>query len=356
MLNKAGILAIGVGLGCAAPAFAEIKTAGDWEFYGRAHFSIDSLDDGADYNRINASSNSSRLGFRGSKSFGDLKGIWQIEQEIFFNLNGSNTEALNRFATRDTYAGLQGKFGQVRFGKFDTPFKVARDPANLFGDQVGDMRNLTRVGDARFDERPNNILEYQSPVMNGFRVKVAYALHEAASATVTNGTDKKDASTSAALHYAAGRLDAALAYESYGKDASYGKRDATRLAVGYKVTDTLKLVGFYQDANHTPLAGKVTDGGQVMGIGAEYQLFADMTLRAHYMSRSADKANADATMYTVGVEKKIDNALRLYVNLAQVNNDPAANLTPWVQGRSTTQAGVAGKDSRAISFGMRYDF
>jgi predicted porin len=51
------------------------------------------------------------------------------------------------FATRDTFVGLKGDFGQVRAGRFDSPFKVARGPVNFFGDMVGDIRNVTRVGD-----------------------------------------------------------------------------------------------------------------------------------------------------------------------------------------------------------------
>lgn len=341
----------------AAPAFAQLKTAGNLEIYGRAHLSLDSLDDGAQYNRMNLSSNSSRLGLRGSKSFGDLTGIWQIEQEIFFNLNGANNDAINRFATRDTFAGLQGSFGQLRVGKFDTPFKVARDPANLFGDQLGDLRNITRVGAARFDERPNNIIEYQTPKMGGAFLKFAYAPHEGSSATVTNGVDKKDALTSVAFHFAQDAFDSAIAYESYEKDATNGKRNATRVALGYKLAQDVKVVGFYQDASHTPtVATAASDGGTVTGLGVEYQVAPAITVRAHAFSRDADKANGNADLYAIGLERKIDNALRFYVNYGQMNNGAASNLAPWVQARSTAQPGSNGRDAKGISLGMRYDF
>jgi predicted porin len=354
-----------------------VKTAGNWEFYGRAHLSYDSLDDGNKYNRMNLSSNSSRVGFRGDKSFGDLKGIWQIESEVLFNkttdttasvpaltvTNGSTAATTitsqddkNRLATRDTFAGIEGGFGQFKVGKFDTPMKLARESANLFGDQMGDMRNITRTG-AKFDERPNNILQYQSPVMGGLRMAIAYAPHEAATAvTSSTGVETKNALTSYSLTYNEGNLSAALAQESYEKDAANGKRDATRMALSYKLMNDLKLVGFYQDANYLKSA---TDdqGSKVTGYGAEYQIIPNHTvLRAHVMNRAANKANMDSKLTAIGIDRIISKELRFYMNYAAVSNDSAASVTPWKEGRSTDVAGVAGKDSKGVSIGMRYDF
>ena len=41
-----------------------MAAAADVKVYGRAHVSLDYLDDGADYNEVGLSSNSSRLGFK----------------------------------------------------------------------------------------------------------------------------------------------------------------------------------------------------------------------------------------------------------------------------------------------------
>lgn len=358
-MKKNALLVLALGAGAALTAAAqsnEVKTAGNWQFYGRAHLSVDSLDDGKFYDRINLSSNSSRLGFRGSKAFGDFKGIWQIESEILFNKTSDSAatqDDKNRLATRDTFAGVQGGFGQVRLGKFDTPFKVAREVANLFGDQLGDMRNLTRVGSAKFDERPNNIIEYQSSDLSGFRLAVAYAPHEGANAetNATTGVETKNAMSSGSLTYSAGNLSAALGIESYQAGATNGKRDAKRLAVSYKVMSDLKLVGFYQDVTHA------TDGGKVTGFGAEYQLVPNsIVLRAHYLDRNADTANADAKMTAIGIDRIVSKELRFYVNYASVDNQSASKATPWKEGRSTSQTGVNGFDAKGLSVGMRYDF
>jgi len=338
-----------------------LKTSGNWEFYGRAHMSIDKLDDGNKYNRVNVSSNSSRVGFRGDKNFGDLKGIWQIESEILFTNNASDNSGTktNYLAGRDTFGGVEGSFGTVKFGKFDTPFKVAREAANLFGDQLGDMRNITRAV-AKFDERPNNIIQYQSPEMSGLRLTVAYAPHEGATA-VTNGTtgvETNNAMGSASISYNAGDVSAALAYEGYEKDATGGQRDATRMALSYKLNSHLKLVGFYQDAKY--MSGTTDNGSKVTGFGAEYQIIPNHTvLRAHVMDRKANRAGYDSKMTAIGVDRIISKELRFYANYAVVSNGTSATVTPWVEGRSTSAAlvpGSSGKDATGISLGMRYDF
>ena len=351
------LIAAATMLAIAPLTHAEVKSDGLLEIYGRASFSVDQLDDGAAYNRLNLSSNASRLGFKGSKKIGNLTGIWQVEQEIQINLDNKASTETNRLASRDTFAGLQGDFGTVRVGKFDTPFKVAREPFNLFGDQLGDMRNLTRVGDAKFDERLNNMLEYQTPVMNGFQGKLAYSFHSGTSATTTSGVDQKEDATSASLGYKAGNLEATLAFESYGSNtATTGKRDARRAAIGYKVTPELRVVGFYQTANSVTTSGNKNQGAEVTGLGLEYMVTPTVALKAHYMDRKADAANSNANMYTVGAEYRYDKALRFYANYASVDNDSASNINPWKEGRTATPSSTTGKTASGVSLGMRYDF
>jgi predicted porin len=335
---------------------AQVKTDGLLEFYGRAELSVDQLDDGNKYSRTNLSSNASRLGFKGNKKMGGLTGIWQIEQQINFNLDGTQN-----LASRDTFVGLRGDFGTFRAGKFDTPFKVARGPFNLFGDQVGDLRNLTRVGQAKFDERPNNTLEYQTPVKNGLQGKVAYSLHSASSAVSSPaGVETKDDIMSASLGYKLGNLDLILAVENYGPNTALtGKRDATRAAASYKVNKELTVMGFYQSANSTITASSTNESADVTGLGFQYMASPKVALKAHYMNRKAEVANADSSMYTLGAEYRYDKALRFYANYASVDNGSTINVTPYKEGRTAAPAAIEGgkgKTSSGLSLGMRYDF
>lgn len=352
---SAGLSMTALALAVSSQAMAEVN------IYGRAHVSVDFLDDGAKYSKTNLSSNSSRLGFKGSHEISpNLKAFFQIEQQINF-ATGSEDGDSGNFSTRDTFVGLGGNFGAVQMGRFDSPFKVARGPANLFGDQVGDMRNLTRVGDARFDERYDNTLQYTTPDLNGFRIKLAYSTYEG-----QNAVEDKDSSDagSVALSYVRGPFEGALAYEKVGKDSSKGKRDGLRLAAAYKLTDSFKMVGFYQTvdykggaANAAGAALRKQLSSDTYGLGGEYKIGSNTALKAMWMTRDADDSDYGADMWVVGVEHKLDKAVRVYANYAVTDNNKAAKLTPWRQARSAKpDATMAGKEASGLSVGLRYDF
>ena len=57
----------------------------------------------------------------------------------------------------------------------------------------------------------------------------------------------------------------------------------------------------------------------------------------------------------VGVEHRLDKAVRVYANLATMLNDKKSNLTPWSQGRSNNVGGVNDEDALGLSLGFRYD-
>lgn len=335
-MNKT-LLPVAIALALPMTAMADVT------IYGRAHVSIDWLDDGADYSELNLSSNTSRLGFKGQSEFGEVTAMVQVEQQI--DINRSNGES---FSTRDTFVGLKGDFGMIRFGQFDSPFKKARDPANLFGDSLGDMRNLTRVGDARFDERMPNTLHYQTPSYGGLRLDAAYSAHEGNDA----GDGVKDQGVSVSATYAEGPLEVAVGFETYGEDSARGKRDAMRLAGAYGVTSGVTVVGFYQTADHEN-DGLVSD---VIGLGAELKVAANTRLKSHYLVRSTDLDSADSELLAVGLEHRLDNALRVYLNYAMMNNEDAIALTPWSQARTTGTPGTAGETASGLSMGLRYDF
>ena len=348
---KMKLIAVAVGAALAVPAVA----MADVTVYGRAHVSVDYLDDGAKYSETNLSSNASRLGFKGDHAINpDLKAFFQIEQQINFT-TGSNDGKSTDFATRDTFVGLSSNFGSVQVGRFDSPFKVARGPANLFGDQVGDMRNLTRFGNGRFDERYDNTIQYTTPNFGGFNAKLAYSMYEGQFSREDVDSD----AFSLSLNYAGGPLEASLAYEKVEEDASSGERDGIRAAAAYKLFNSFKLVGFYQTVDHdSPIqADRDRWSSDVYGLGGEYSISDKTALKAMWMTRDSDADNADADMWVVGVEHKLDKAVRVYANYAVIDNDRNSAQVPWEQARSANyRAFAAGEEASGFSVGMRYDF
>lgn len=337
-----------------------MAAAADVQIYGRAHVSLDYLDDGKNYNEANLSSNSSRLGFKVNQKINDDLNVFaQIEQEINF-ASGSESDKGVDFATRDTFVGLKSNtYGQVRVGRFDSPFKVARSPINFFGDMVGDIRNVTRADNMRFDERNANTIEYKSPKLgSGFNVIAAMSLHDGVYEEkdgVDDSGKNKNKTYDLAVTYKNGPIDIATAYEKYQSNAdSRGERDAFRIAAAYNFTSDLKLGGLYQISKHDNDASN--PNVQVYGVAGEYKLSPKTSLRGQYLLRDVDTQDKNASLIAVGVEHKLDSAVRVYANLATVLNDKKSKLTPWQQGRSTDISGVEGKDSTGLSLGFRYDF
>lgn len=347
--------------------------AADVKIYGRANVSLDYLDDGQDYNVFTVSSNASRLGFKVDHTLQNgLNAFAQIEQEINFTTGGNDSKS-NTFATRDTFVGLKGDFGQVRIGRFDSPFKVARSPVNYFGDMIGDIRNLTRAENSKYDERNDNTVEYKSPKFGGgFNVIAAISMQNGVQvARQPNGEETKDTKAyDLAITYKNGPFDLAAAYEKFEDNAANTSvatatapstaRDSYRLAGAYNLTEQFNVGVLYQNSSFDTNTTNNADV-QIYGIGGEYKLDKKTLVRGEYFYRDVDATDRNSSMIALGIEHKLDPAFRIYGNIATVLNDDQASLAPWKEGRgngngSPLVLAATGENPVAVSAGLRYDF
>jgi predicted porin len=137
--------------------------------------------------RTEMESSNSRLGVRGHEKLGhDLRAIWQLETEFHVDNNDS------RFAQRDSYVGLASrKFGAVKLGRMDTPFKEYGDDVSFLGVSSGNFVSTSSVlrlfgigqsSAARFHERRVNAVQYESPDVGPAEFKIQYSTNEAETA------------------------------------------------------------------------------------------------------------------------------------------------------------------------------
>jgi predicted porin len=131
------------------------------------------------------SSNSSRLGVRGTESLGGgLNAIFQIEQNVSGDTGNSSTSG---FASRETFVGLQGAWGTFKMGKFLMPYD---DLHPIFGNVPTYTTSILSTADlwsqgtlskfaGGFDARLGNSLRYDSPVYSGFNGDHASELRHA---------------------------------------------------------------------------------------------------------------------------------------------------------------------------------
>jgi general bacterial porin, GBP family len=139
--------------------------------------------------RTEVESSNSRFGVRGHEKLGGgLKATFQLETQFLVDSNNS------AFAQRDSWVGLaHDKWGTVKLGRFDTPFKEYGDDVSFLGVSSGNFTSTSNLyrhigfggqnNAARFHERRVNALQYESPDWGPVEFKIQYSTNEAKTAT-----------------------------------------------------------------------------------------------------------------------------------------------------------------------------
>src|SRR5712691_497493 len=232
---------------------AELKFpvgGGEVQVYGHADVSFDYVDNGLS-NRIGAvgnngwltqlSSNLSYFGVRGSRKLTPyLTGIFQIETEVSFSATPgptSDAQVKHALGSRDTYVGVQGNWGAIKFGKEDAPYKRTVSRLDPFINSIGDSRSImgNSGGDnrAEFKSRLPHSIWYETRTTHGLWASVLFSpgqnraidniLTARAEPNCSGGNDApcNDGSWgnvfSAAITYTHGPLYVITAYEHHAK-------------------------------------------------------------------------------------------------------------------------------------------
>ncbi len=372
------ILAIAIAAAVMAPSAFAAATV-----YGVAHESINSfssVSDGASTpsstGLTSLSSNSSRLGIKGSEDLGaGMKAVYQMEFSV--NMDGeSGTSGLGG-AARNTFIGLGGGFGTVLAGRHDSLIKMTGRKYDLFGDQVGNNRNILRmslptavtnasdISTFAVDGRHNNVLAYISPTWSGFHFGAAYVPSSATTQNETydNATFKAAALTALA-DYTVGNFSATLGYINIdngssaltGLGATREAFTAYRLGAGYTF-GAAKVVGLYQNA---AIGGAVNAKQDTYGLGGSYKVGAAGTVKAQYYMAGNNSAQADTngTLTTVGYDHALSKNTTAYAVYAAAHNAANAGYTTDMAsgGSGSVVTAITGKDNSALSVGIIHNF
>ncbi len=294
--------------------FAPVFVQADPTLYGKANVSYASTKsetDGQESESVEElASNASRIGVKGSEEISDgLKGIYQAEFEVYFDDGESSGKT---FKQRNIFVGIEGDFGTVIAGHFDTPLKQAQKKVDLFNDLYGDIKNSMTVN----DNRESNSIMYSTPDLSGFRL---YAdLISSEDADNSNGT-------SIAATYENGGFYAALAYdldveyeeiEVDGETVDQNDSSAVRAVIQYSFGDfQLGLLGEeYENINKEKNSG-------ILG-SVKYKL-GDFALKGQF--GQSDIKEQDATTLSLGVDYKLSKASKLFAFYTQ--NSHVAEVT-----------------------------
>lgn len=234
---------------------------------------------------------SNKLGFRGTEDLGnDLKALFQIEMR--YEPDTGTVESGSRpLFQGQSRVGLQGAFGMVRIGRGVTAVQDAKDAFDPFNGISGTPGFKGDVEVAGYTSQPldaagssndrfNNAVWYNSPVMGGFALNMTVGTKEAngGPAIVGRGTAAApqyvangEASAnpfSVAATYKNGAIAAMLGYERNAVETKL-----LQAGVSFNPMADLKLMATYarQDQDHSKAVNPQTKGWLV---GANYTMGA----------------------------------------------------------------------------------
>ena len=206
-MNKK-VMALAVAGALAAPAVA-FAQASNVSIYGRANVGFGTYEAAGATNDVNGNLNlakrnrvwdtGSRLGFRVNEDLGGgLRAFVQIENGVSLD-NGSTTgqggqanSSAGTFASRDSFAGIGTRFGDVRFGRQSVYWAggaIQQSGANYVDTEIGFMNGASFGRVAGPSARTNNVLSVTTATFGGFNATISYApQNEANQGSATVGT------------------------------------------------------------------------------------------------------------------------------------------------------------------------
>jgi predicted porin len=248
------------------------------EIYGKLNADIESVEangatSGQNFaRRGRVTSNYSYIGFRGNEPLGSgLSAFFQVESAV--NFDDGTTSGF--WASRNSAVGLQGGWGQVLLGQWDSPYLVSTVRLDPTGDTgiggysaiiggtgytTSGQGGATVAQRTSFERRVSNVVQYWTPTWNGVSARFAYGATDSslgsASTGVAEGSGLKPNLFSAMASYDAGPLYAGLAYERH-KDfqalnallaapASSGRDQAWKAGISYKLANAFTLGGVFE--------------------------------------------------------------------------------------------------------------
>jgi len=233
-MNKK-LMAVAVAGAFVTPAAALAQTA-TVQVYGKATVEYGYADQGTGRPNtdIFQTPGGSSVGFKGEEKLGGGLSAW-FQCESSADVRGMNQDG---FCGRNSAIGLKGGWGNLHFGRWDTPFKramlgmVGAGDTGLLGAAFTMTGNSTGTGAvggqgasgtlARnvWKRRESSLIYYESPKFSGFQVLGAFSAANATSVTDAR-TNAKPRVISISGSYGNGPLNIALAYEKH-KDFGTG--------------------------------------------------------------------------------------------------------------------------------------
>lgn len=333
---------------------ATSSQATDFALQGVVHASLDLVSNGEN-SALEVNSNDSKFVLTGEEKINDyLRLTFRAENLFSFSSNNVRNDVIDdplRFVmVADTPLGF------ISVGRQDAPFKLLGRRLDLFSDQAGDARILTRfpvqtLGDPSptdFDALPiSDLVGYTSPSFYGFSASYYRRL---------GGCSCGEGSSEI--------LDVSLSYEERKKKrffVSYGYQrlerglggeqpEAQRLGFRYRfLKRNMTLVLFYQNSQNVD--GIAGNDGDVYGIGYLYQRDIWRYKIQYYQSNNSIN-QGNGSLLAAGIELIPSENHKFYLAYGITDNDDAVTFG----GDDSAINALPGKAFQVLSLGYVRSF
>lgn len=412
---RAKLIVIAVGSALAAPSIALAQSS--VELYGGIDMSIinyklsasaNGLTPGVSRMAVYSSGLRTILGVRGRESLGGGTTAWfQMESTVAGDTRKGTDGVTGAFlfGGRNTAVGLDGGWGRVFAGQWDTPYKVNMYPviipstqstATVYGDILGNptgqgntdttgsvvnpncqilpaasaptaanpLCSEQESGPTGFNRRAGNSIQYWSPKFANTLFKVLYQAPESkASAGVNPSQNPRLWSTS--VTYEAGPIVAGLAYEKHNDFQFAGGNDKAWSATAtYELPIKLTLGGYYERLTTNGPAAGLDVNARNWALLADYRLSGPNRVTFAYAKASNPDgagavANAGGKAYVLSYKHSFSKRTLVYAVYGKLDNNSGATRTfiaPPLNSAGQNAPIAAGQNSTVVGVGITHTF
>jgi len=302
---KKKLMVVAVAGALAAPALAVAQTS-TVQIYGRITYEYGFVDQGDGQRRTDYadSPGGSAIGFRGEEKLGGGLSAW-FQCESSADVRAMDQTGL---CTRNSAVGFKGSWGNLHFGRWDTPMKRALNMGTVGAEETGILgmsflpfggsggADATASADGqqrqRWKRREAALSYYESPRFNGFQFLGAFGTGNAGADS--NPSDVPPTATANAVPriwslsgtYQNGPWAAGLAYEqheNFGPVPSTVNMDdkAWGASIAYTFGGNVKVGATYLDAEYETGAATSLDR-KTYTIGVNWRIQGPHSFHAQY--------------------------------------------------------------------------
>jgi len=329
------LMAVAVAGVFAAPALV-LAQSSTVQIYGKITYEYGYADQGGGRPSTDVAQTpgGSSVGFRGQEKLGGGLTAW-FQCESSADVRGVSQDGL---CTRNSAIGFKGGWGNLHFGRWDSPFKravnmgtVGVQDTGLLGHSFVFAGSSTGTGSGFNDldrhiwkRRESGLMYYESPMFSGFQVLAAFSPGNSATSATDSTTSDKTRIFSVGGTFKNGPFAVGLAYEEHqnmytastvtsvggaGTTSTATVRNAEgddkawNISAAYTFANKLKIGVAYLDAKYE--TGNVVVPGSELkrkswNVGLDWAIAGPHGLEVGYTEADDSEGSCNASGCTIG--------------------------------------------------------